>query len=73
VFPDWVGQDNEGYKTLTVRGLAALTVESLRELKRQNEALQCELTTKTQRLAEVEDRLARLESLVERLADGSGD
>jgi len=39
VFPDWVGKDSEGYKTLTVRGFEALTIEALRELKVENEAL----------------------------------
>jgi hypothetical protein len=39
VFPEWVGTDADGYKTLTYRGFEALTVESFRELKAENDAL----------------------------------
>lgn len=75
VFPEWVGTDADGYKTLTYRGFEALTVESLRELKNDNdqlradkEHLRTEITTlradnralKT-RLATLEERLAALE------------
>jgi hypothetical protein len=33
VFPEWIGTDSDGYKTLSIRGFEALTVEALRELK----------------------------------------
>jgi hypothetical protein len=33
VFPDWVDTGASGYKRLTFRGLEALTVEALRELR----------------------------------------
>jgi hypothetical protein len=39
VEPDWVGVDAQGYKTLNLSGLPALTVESIKELKTKNEAL----------------------------------
>jgi hypothetical protein len=39
VFPEWVGTDDKGFKTLTTRGLEAMVVESLRTLKTENEAL----------------------------------
>jgi|CZKU01.1.fsa_nt_gi hypothetical protein len=39
VFPQWVGLDPDGYKTLNTRGLEALTVESIRALELENEAL----------------------------------
>jgi hypothetical protein len=41
VFPQWVGQDSNGFKTLMIRPtpLAALEVESIRELKEQNDEL----------------------------------
>jgi endosialidase-like protein len=33
VFPEWIGTDHEGFKTITIRGLEALAIEALRELK----------------------------------------
>lgn len=39
VFPEWVGTDANGHKTVTVRGFEALVIEALRELKAENEAL----------------------------------
>ncbi|MCI0631091.1 MAG: tail fiber domain-containing protein [Phycisphaerales bacterium] len=38
VFPDWVDMKEDGYKTLTYRGFEALTVEALRELRREKDA-----------------------------------
>jgi hypothetical protein len=43
VFPDWVGLDSEGFKTLTIRGFEALVVEALKELKAENERLNSQL------------------------------
>lgn len=40
VFPDWVGVDSKGIKTLNTRGLEPMLVESLRSLKKENEALE---------------------------------
>lgn len=56
VFPHWVGLDAEGFKTLTVAGFEALTVESLRTLKTQVDELR-------RHNAELEARVARLESI----------
>lgn len=39
IFPEWVGTDREGYKTLTIYGFEALAVEALRELKTDNDRL----------------------------------
>jgi|SRR5215216_1219700 hypothetical protein len=39
VFPEWVGTDPNGYKTLTVMGFEALTVEAFKELGAENETL----------------------------------
>jgi Chaperone of endosialidase len=33
VFPEWIGDDSNGYKVLSIRGFEAMTVESFRELK----------------------------------------
>ncbi|MFM6898209.1 MAG: tail fiber domain-containing protein, partial [Microcystis panniformis] len=40
VFPEWVGDSSDGYKTLTIMGFEALTVEAFKELKAEQEALQ---------------------------------
>jgi Chaperone of endosialidase len=53
VFPDWVSVDSEGYKALTIRGFEALTIEAIKELKAENEALK-------QRCAALESQLAKL-------------
>jgi hypothetical protein len=37
VFPEWVGQDAEGTKSVSVRGFEALVVEALREIKQEIE------------------------------------
>ena len=57
VFPQWVGTDRQGYKDLTIRGFEALTVEAMRELKAENEALK-------NRLSDLERRLLLLEGRV---------
>jgi hypothetical protein len=49
VFPDWVDVDDRGYRRVTVHGFEALTVEALRELADQNQALR-------QRVTELEKR-----------------
>ncbi|MCG3125346.1 MAG: hypothetical protein CHACPFDD_00164 [Phycisphaerae bacterium] len=61
VFPDWVGVDPDGYKTLTFRGFEALAVEALREMNDENERLR-------RKHAELEDRLARLEQELRRIS-----
>jgi len=38
VFPDWVETGGDGFKRLTIRGFEALTVEALRELRREKDA-----------------------------------
>ncbi|MCK9621367.1 MAG: tail fiber domain-containing protein [Methylobacter sp.] len=39
VFPEWISTGPEGYKELTIRGFEALTIEALRELKKDIENL----------------------------------
>jgi hypothetical protein len=39
VFPQWVVTDSEGYKAISTSGLQALTVESIRALKAENDLL----------------------------------
>jgi hypothetical protein len=54
VFPEWVGTDSEGFKTLSPRGFEALSVEGMRALKKENDDLRSQLT-------DVETRLKNLE------------
>ncbi|PTL78099.1 tail fiber domain-containing protein [Vitiosangium sp. GDMCC 1.1324] len=42
VFPDWVSDDPNGYKGITIRGFEALVVEALRELRSELRALRGE-------------------------------
>lgn len=57
IFPQWVGEDNNGYKNLTIRGFEALTVEAIRELKRENKALQEKNDLLEARIKALEDRI----------------
>jgi hypothetical protein len=59
VFPDWIKEDANGYKTLTVIGFEALSVEALRELRTEKDV---EIATLRERLQKLEERLARLET-----------
>jgi hypothetical protein len=54
VFPDWVDEGPGGYKRVTYRGFEALTVEALRELA----------ATKDAQIAQLEERISRLEALL---------
>jgi len=53
IFPDWVENDADGYKVLTIRGFEALTVEALRELKSDNDRLRLRVQQLEQQLARV--------------------
>jgi hypothetical protein len=57
VFPQWVGTDRQGYKDLTIRGFEALTVEAMRELKAENEALKNRVSDLERRLLLLEGRI----------------
>lgn len=59
VFPDWVGEQADGTKTLTIKGFEALTVESIRELRDEKDAQIAELT---EQLAALEAVLAEMNS-----------
>ncbi len=62
VFPQWVDEDTDGLKYVTVRGLEALLVEALRELQ-QNQHRDVErLRAETEKLR---TRLRRLEGLIQ--------
>ena len=70
VFPDWVEEDEDGYKYVTERGTTALLVEALRELRderdAQIEAQREQIAGQQGQIAELNTRLARLEALLGR-------
>jgi len=71
VFPDWVETGPNGYKRVTVRGLEALVVEALRQLRAEQEsqlaALKREKDTEIQ---ELKQSLSALTAKVNRLSGG---
>jgi hypothetical protein len=50
VFPQWVGEDNQGRKQVTLEGLEAVTIEAIKELKAENELLKKRLEILEQKL-----------------------
>jgi len=64
VFPEWVDEDANGYKYVTVHGLEALLVEALRELREQRIT---DTSTLQAEADELRTRLARLERVVNAL------
>jgi hypothetical protein len=65
VFPEWVGRDANGYRTLTPRGFEALAVEGMRTLHNENQALRIQVGS-------LEDRMKKLESNRPALMAGFG-
>lgn len=62
IFPEWIGVDPNGYRTLTFRGFEALTVESLRELKIHNDALSASNSELREELSSLKQRVAGFEN-----------
>jgi hypothetical protein len=60
VFPNWVTTGPDGYKSVSYEGFEALAVESLRQLKNENDELRAQNE-------ELRLRLERVEKAVERL------
>lgn len=71
VFPDWVGEDNDGYLFVTERGVTAIFVEALRELRDEKsdaiEEQQAIINVQETRIAELENQLAQQADLEARL------
>jgi hypothetical protein len=64
VFPDWVETAADGYKRVTVRGLEALVVEALRQLRlEQSEKIASIEQEKNAEIEALKQRLERLEKL----------
>jgi hypothetical protein len=72
VFPEWIRERENGYKTLTVIGFEGIVVEALRELRAENDAeiemLRCEkdeeIALRDQQIDSLSARLAHLERAV---------
>jgi len=77
VFPEWIAEDANGYKTLTVIGFEGIVVEALRDLRAEKDAeidaLRAEkdeaIATLEARNESLEARIARLERMVESLGE----
>jgi hypothetical protein len=63
VFPDWVSQSDDGYKTVGPRGFEALTVEALRELRTESATID---SIQSERIAALESQLAEQTRQAER-------
>ena len=59
VLPQWVGEDERGYKMVTPTGFEALSVEALRELRSEKDA---EIAALKGKLDAMEARLRKLET-----------
>jgi Chaperone of endosialidase len=59
VLPQWVGEDDRGYKMVTPTGFEALSVEALRELRAEKDA---EIEVLQNRLDALSERLGKLEA-----------
>jgi pyruvate/2-oxoglutarate dehydrogenase complex dihydrolipoamide acyltransferase (E2) component len=54
VFPEWVDTDQNGYKTLSIAGFEALTVEAFKELVAENQTLKAKNTELESRIRDLE-------------------
>lgn len=66
VKPEWVGVDDQGFKTLNTTSLPVLLVDSVRTLKTENDALRA-------RTAGLEDRIRSLEANRRPMISGVGE
>lgn len=57
LFPEWIETDGEGYKSVSIRGFEALSVEAIRELKAQHDIELADLRSENAALRERLDAL----------------
>lgn len=72
VLPDWVGEKDNGFKHLTIRGFEALAVEALRDLDTENadlRAANAELEARVARLEALDAQVERMQAALEGLAE----
>jgi hypothetical protein len=65
VFPELVGIDEQGYRTVNYAELPYLTIQAVKELKAETDALRAENTNKNEQIRAL---TAQLTALAERLA-----
>jgi uncharacterized small protein (DUF1192 family) len=70
VFPEWVGTDADGSKYLSLRGFEAVTIESVKELKAENDALRDEVRRLRAEMAGLRDLKREVGELKESFAAG---
>jgi hypothetical protein len=59
VFPEWVGVDSQGMKTLSIRGFEALAVEALKHLKQENDQLKAAVAQLQEKLDDLAQQKRR--------------
>ena len=64
VFPEAMGEEDQGFKTVEYRYLVAPLIEAVRELRDQNKALADQNKVLADRLSRLEDLLARTDSVI---------
>lgn len=60
VLPELVATDSDGFKAVNYSQLPLLTIQAVKELKSENDALKAETESLKQRMTELEKRLAEL-------------
>lgn len=60
IFPEWVSQDSEGMRVVSIRGFEALTVEAVRELKQQNDQLRAQLGAQEREIQALQKKLQEI-------------
>ena len=62
IFPEWVGTDKDGFKTLNLGALPVVLTQAVKELKVDNDGLRARVAALTSDGRERDDRLATLEA-----------
>jgi hypothetical protein len=71
-FPDWVEEGSDGRKYLAPRGMEALVVEAMRDLRSEKDSQIEQLRReKDAEIAALQDRISRLEAAVEAITGGA--
>jgi hypothetical protein len=70
VFPQWVGRDARGYRTLTIGGFEGLTAEAIRELRVEKDR---QIAAQEERIDMLVEENARLLERLDRIEAGMGN
>ena len=71
-FPDRVIEGDDGYKRVTFRGFEGVAIEALRELNAEADSLRTTVAAQRGEIHDLRERIARLESWVERTGRSGG-